>query len=344
MLAVTYEHMATSGALAALAVMTALPAAPVAAAVVIASCVYGRRALARCFAAATVTFAMTNLATAAICGPHFVEQVYLYHLAKQPGSHEQSAEALAMLADSWPLFVGAVAGVLVLLQAGGLAARVAIWAAATAAAHAASMAASATVFYYYSHPLLLVGAILVGLAASVVLARVTSVEAVPLGETMPRTGAFVGVGCVGVVLLVLGPGSDESSVARFLRRARISFDAYPDLVAAVAREAQARPGTTLYGDSLAAPLVALGAGVRITGDLVDTNTQRFGADRDLLGRVIDTLEATPDVLVLSSERVGVGTLPAFRSYVTARYELIGAFPVTTMNVSYSLWRKHQPAR
>lgn len=120
-------------------------------------------------------------------------------------------------------------------------------------------------------------------------------------------------------------GTDPNALTQFLWQRSRWLDSYPALVEAVRRAAAERPGLTLLGESTVAPLVALEAGVPITGDLVDTNTQRLQAGHLAIGEVLALLDAHPSALVLSCGG-GITTVPAFRAYVARHLHPLGSYP------------------
>lgn len=86
------------------------------------------------------------------------------------------------------------------------------------------------------------------------------------------------------------------------------------------------------------PCVALEAGVPITGDVADTNVQRFATRSSTIEHVTGLLEAHPEALVLLGRRSGLGALPEVRRYVLSRYEHVGAF-VAGSGVAHDLYRR-----
>lgn len=112
-------------------------------------------------------------------------------------------------------------------------------------------------------------------------------------------------------------GNDYNAVTQYVWQASRWIDVQPALVEAVKLLARDRPDTVLFGDSTSAPQIALDAGVRIAGDLVDTNMERFRAGTLRFSDVADLIGRTPDVLVLLNPSDGIGSLPEMRAYVAA---------------------------
>ena len=95
------------------------------------------------------------------------------------------------------------------------------------------------------------------------------------------------------------------------------FDALGDFTEAV--EVRTGPDDRLFGDSTAAPLVALRSGRRLAFDEADTNVQRLqrpGHGEALLER----LREDPPALVLVRAQRGIAALPAFQAWIARDYE------------------------
>jgi hypothetical protein len=80
-------------------------------------------------------------------------------------------------------------------------------------------------------------------------------------------------------------------------------------------------GSTLFGDSLSTPLIALLADRRITRDEADTNSLRYRSGITPPGRAIEMLESAPPFAVIASPHRGFFLVPEMRRWVTSNYEL-----------------------
>jgi hypothetical protein len=376
-----HGRKASAGIALGAAVTTALPVVPVAIAIAGGTALAGEGARDRCRRwDAAIAFALTvtgvHAATLALAGHDFVAQVYGFPLAKVP-SEGDAAGAYAIVGDSWWLVVGALVGTLALVSEGGRALRWLQWFGAAALCHVVATSLQARVFYYYGHPLLAPAAVLAGCGIASVANGLAARGSAAIGERALGRATLAAIAAVvSLVLLVhrdvadaaprawsdapvLGasrnaivrallwrevPGPGDGAVTRYLRRVATIFPFHGAMVEAVRREQARHPGTTIFGDSLATPLVALDAHVPITGNVVDTNVQRFEADPTLLPQVIQLLEATPDAIVIASDRVGLGALPAFESYLRERYEPIARFRGEGAPGDYALYRRHADER
>ena len=114
-------------------------------------------------------------------------------------------------------------------------------------------------------------------------------------------------------------GSSHLTITEFLWNQSRHFDSYADIVEEVRRLCPA--GATMFGDSGSAPLVALGAGRRITADFADTNAQRFASGTTSVEEAIRQLEEQggPRV-VLAAGTSGLFGLPGFQAYLRDRYQ------------------------
>jgi len=145
-----------------------------------------------------------------------------------------------------------------------------------------------------------------------------------------------GIGALNSVLKVLFwqrgqriPGNNYNPVTQYLWQRSRWLDIHPQMVDAVIEAAQVHQqgdeSITLFGDSTTVPLVALDAGCAVTGDVVDTNLQRFRSGHLALSRVKALLQMNPKALVLIGRQRGIGTIPAFRQYVAAHYAPVREF-------------------
>lgn len=134
------------------------------------------------------------------------------------------------------------------------------------------------------------------------------------------------------------PGREAHALTQYLWQRSRWLDVQPQLVSAVKAEAARNPRTLLLGDSTVAPAVAFAAGVRIPGDVVDTNVQRFRAGNLRLDEVFALLEAEPHTLLLIGDSGGLGSLPALRAYAQQHYQPLQVFSTRTAS-RYTLWRR-----
>jgi hypothetical protein len=366
----------SSGIALGVAVTTALPVVPLAVAIAGGTVLAGEGARDRRRRwDAAIAFALTVLgvhaSALALAGHDFVAQVYGFPLAKVR-SEGDAAGAYAIVGDSWWLVVGALVGILALVSEGGRALRWLQWFGAAGTCHVVATSLQARVFYYYGHPLLAPAAALAGCGIASVANGIAARGSAAIGERpLGRTTLAAIAAVVSLVLFVhrdvadasprawsdaplLGargnavvralfwrdvPGPRDGAVTRYLRRVATVFPFHEAMVDAVRRERAAHVGTSIFGDSLATPLVALDAHVPIAGNVVDTNVQRFEADPTLLPQVIRLLEATPDAIVIASDDVGLGALPEFESYLRERYEPIARFTGDGAPGDYALYRR-----
>ena len=113
----------------------------------------------------------------------------------------------------------------------------------------------------------------------------------------------------------------------------------------LAREvaARSRPDETLFGDSTSAPLVALLADRRITGEEADTNAQRFGASGVPIEELIQRLDADPPALILGRKGFEIFSFRAFRTWVSHHYEIVFELDEPNVGARYQLWARRDPA-
>ena len=103
-------------------------------------------------------------------------------------------------------------------------------------------------------------------------------------------------------------------------------DAHPELVRAVQKEAAANPATTLVGDVLTVPAVAIAAGVPITEDFADTNSQRFAAGAASIRDFCALLDRNRSALVLLADRPrGIHAAPDVMDHLNRHYIRSGVF-------------------
>ena len=97
-----------------------------------------------------------------------------------------------------------------------------------------------------------------------------------------------------------------------------SFEALDPLLEEVRRRTQ--PGDAIFGDSTAAPLLALLSGRRLAADAADTNVARMSDGAPALERLLGELESSPPALIVVRENRGIHSVRRFRSWLVGRYE------------------------
>lgn len=133
-------------------------------------------------------------------------------------------------------------------------------------------------------------------------------------------------------------GDAPSAATQYLWQRTRWLDTLPTMVEHVRRWASQHPGTTLFGDSSVAPLVAAEAGVPIAAGLVDTNVERVRTGSLHLDEVAALLDTSPGTLVLVGPADGIGGYPALRERLTSRYEAIATFTTGT-GQRHTLWAR-----
>ncbi len=118
---------------------------------------------------------------------------------------------------------------------------------------------------------------------------------------------------------------DYGAITQYLWQRSRWLDTHRALVHAVELLAATTPGATLFGDSTTAPLVALDAGLRVTGDFVDTNKERFRSGVAHLSEVAALLDGHPTAILMLSPRDGIGSLPEMQAYVDRHYTVAARF-------------------
>ena len=132
-------------------------------------------------------------------------------------------------------------------------------------------------------------------------------------------------------------GSWHNPATEYLWNLSRDFDSYPAIVEAVKRASP--EGGTLFGDSGSVPLVALGAGRRVTADFADTNVQRFASGTTPPSVAIAKLEAVGGpTLILNSNNAGLFSLPEFRVYLEEHYAPLQQF-ADGNGTRYTLYRR-----
>ena len=353
-------RFALAGSAAGVAAMTSLQVVPLALVLGAALlALAGRRAAVRFALATMAILAATHLAGLALAGRAFLDGVYGFHLAKLRVAGEGALRLRELLSGNAPLFAGAGLSLLLMLVRGaGRPARLlGLSLGAAIAVHLLAMASRPRVFSWYFLPALVPAAVLVGVGLAAVAAllggRRRTLVVVALSVLMPVLCCHVGGdradphepgafrrrtqpqplwvdaphlgrlnGPVRRMFWMESITGGGNTIGRHLRGQARWLDTHPAMVQAVRRLA-AEPGRaelTLFGDYAAVPLVALEAGVRVTGDFVDTTGQRFSAGFGRFEQVRELLEAAPRAAVLLREGgSGVSALAALRAHLAEHY-------------------------
>ncbi len=112
-------------------------------------------------------------------------------------------------------------------------------------------------------------------------------------------------------------GAWNPALTRYLWHESRHFTAPAALAARVLE--LTREGSTVFGDSIAAPLVALLAERRITLDQADTNTMRYRSRITPPEAAIADLEREPPAAIIGNSRRGFLLVPEMQAWVTSRY-------------------------
>lgn len=315
-------------------------------------------------------------------GRAYIEDVYLYQLAKPRVSGEGLQQLASVLATDGGLFFAAACGAIISATLGGRAGR---WQAALGllwiAVTFAALGSRPRVFRFYFQPAFFPAAVLAGLGAQHGVLALAQARGHVRRGLAALAGVVFTVGAlraeelttpllaperaleldelrreytwtdapglraelnrlVRALLFQDGhrdPGARPNRLTAYLWQRSRWLDTHPALVEAVRREAAERP-VTLFGDSAVVPRVALEASVRVTGDVADTNVQRFAAGSLTVRDVVELLEAHPEALVLLGRRAGLGALQEVRRHVLAHHEHIGSF-VTHTGLAHDLYAR-----
>ena len=136
-----------------------------------------------------------------------------------------------------------------------------------------------------------------------------------------------------------GPPEPYQALREYLWRQSSWLDSLPRMVGAVQTHARRQPEVTLFGDYATVPLLALEAGVRVTGDFFDTTGQRFRSGFATFEQVRRLLEGAPAALVLlRTGASGINRLPAMREYLATAYQPVEVFR-SRAGVEHVLYRR-----
>jgi hypothetical protein len=308
-------------------------------------------------------------------GGAFFEQVYAYHLRKTRVAGEASAVVRFAVAEDWPVIVFACAGAVWLGFRGRSAQRVLALLGVAAGAHVVFVLTRNRIFAFYFVPAAPALALLVGVATAGAVeqfitewrrgstrawlpAGLLTAAAVatvtprfrpgrPFTEDEAKTYVWQGVHALGpvddLVRGVLWAGGNRTNgglsnpLTEDLWRSSLWLDVFDDLTTVVREEARRKPGTTLLGDSGVAPLVAAASGVRLAGDLADTNGQRFDAGTLTLANLEAIVSGESHVLVIIPESTDGPVWARFREQLRVRFSEIASF-VDAAGRPYSIFR------
>jgi hypothetical protein len=134
------------------------------------------------------------------------------------------------------------------------------------------------------------------------------------------------------------PGARHNPFTEYLWRQSSWLDSLPAMTAAVQSAARADPLVSLFGDYGTVPLLALEAGVPVTGDFIDTTGQRFRAGAASFDQVARLLDSDPHALVLlRTGGSGVNARAALRGYLDSHFETVQVFR-SRAGVEHTLYR------
>jgi len=134
-------------------------------------------------------------------------------------------------------------------------------------------------------------------------------------------------------------GAWTPALTRYLWHESRHFIA-PALLAERVRELTPEGGT-LFGDSIAAPLVALLADRRITLDHADTNAMRYRSRITPPEVAIADLEREPPAAIVGNSRRGFFLVPEMQAWVTSRYA-VAASADDPIYGRYDLYLRSRP--
>lgn len=118
-------------------------------------------------------------------------------------------------------------------------------------------------------------------------------------------------------------GSWSLSITRYLQHESLRFEA-PAYLARRVRALTAE-GSTIFGDSLTVPLVALLSDRRVASDEADTNYMRFTSGITPPGREIALLESAPPEAIIVSPFRGLSLIPEISRWIPSKYHLAETF-------------------
>lgn len=139
------------------------------------------------------------------------------------------------------------------------------------------------------------------------------------------------------------PGRRHNLITEYLWRQSNWLDSLPAIISTVQGLVAQAPKINLFGDYGTVPLVALGVGVRVADDFVDTTGQRLKAGFAPFGEISRLLGAADAPLILlRTGGSGINSLPAMNVYLTRSFERIGVFR-SSAGVEHVLYRRPSAA-
>ena len=345
--------------LGTLTLLSVLPAAPG----LFLALLLADRARAWRFAAGLgTTLLAINLICLAVFGRPFLEQVYLYHFGKPAVSVVGASLYALVYYNTWLVAGGACGAILVAadaLRQRGPGRTILLRAALGGALGALVFLLSLERFFvYYTGALFvclallagagiwkvakLIGRALIerdvraalaasGLALPLMLAHVNHVVDGAAPNAALQSHAWVGSGLAQldapVRLLLWRDESVEGGRylgwTHYLWHETDSFEALDPLAREIRRRTQ--PGDMIFGDSTAAPLVALHSGRRLVADAADTNVARMAHGAPALEQLLEVFESRPPALILVREGRGIDSVRRFREWLEERYVAVYRF-------------------
>jgi hypothetical protein len=373
-----HRRALAGGIVAAAGTMTLLQTAPAAAVVGVAALLYDRKLGLRFAAGAAITIAAAHLIGLALGGGAFLTQVYVYHLHKAAREDVHIlanliVENLPLFgcgAIAISLSQGgnepdrdtrrfvAVCGLVAAVQIVAMATRPVIFPfyfqpaflpLALAVGWVAARAA-ALIRTRERRNLIVAGALIAAvLAPRVFIDQITDAIAPTRAQqrrTYAQTYTWKDAPLIGPLNLVVQslfwhdgvrvPGTMYSPVTDYLWNFSRGFDSYDAIVDAVR---EAGPDATLFGESLSAPLVAFGAGVRIPADVADTNVNRYTSGTTSVEETIAAVDAHGGpTLLLSVGNFGLFGLPGIQEWRDAHYAPLREF-TDGDGTHYTVWKR-----
>jgi hypothetical protein len=167
------------GLIGGCATSTSLQAAPLTLALVlVAATVAGRAPARRVLLGILAALAVVHVLALAIGGRAFVEQVYLFHLAKPPSAGEAWRAMRGLVLDNLPLVAAAALGLLVLMARPGRPRRLGLALTAGLALHLLAVLTRPRVFYWYFLPMLPALALAAAVAVAALARTGASIRAI----------------------------------------------------------------------------------------------------------------------------------------------------------------------
>lgn len=263
-----------------------------------------------------------------VFGWEFIEQVYLYHLAKSGGNAYFASKASVVF-----LFAQKNAFLLLLAFLGipsffvslrrwqrseGDESQSTLWlmrfSLVVLGAYALFFLFAQSIFTHYF--LLIIP--FVAIAATFFLIKLTIF--------LPKFPLLV----IGIILLVYGALNMRGFAAN---REQKRFDGLEEIVQFVSTTLEAE--STIYGDFAIVPTIAFLSEKRIAAHEVDSSIMRFDSGASSLPSVLDAIEKDHVQLIISRPRRGIVIYPLFREYLERNYVIVRSF--NTENEEKEIW-------